>query len=788
MLNSVAEFKRPSGHSTEATGAGCGRFPAASLLAGLTDLFRDAAFIVRIAPSTTGQTDIVIEFANATMLERIGLPAEAVPGPLDCLSTVLDNDSAIARLRTLLLAGEPFRIATLIVPRNREPYEIEMEGTPLAAEPDGTRWVGLVSRRVSDEPADGFLRDAIETISDGFLLIDPDGRLAIANRRFRDFFPELAPLLRPGMPFDEILTKALELKLFPEAVGNEQAWLDERRARLFSPGESFEYRLSDGRWLRLRETRTADGWTVSLRTDITAKKENERRLSESERRFRILAESSPTGIFQTDLRGNLIYANPRLCILSAMTAEELAGTGWHSCVHPDDLRMVLALLGTGASIQERMEYEIRVRERWVSVLAAVLRDGDGHPVGIIGSVTDIHERREIEAALRRSEERYRTIIETAQEGILVTAPGGVIRFVNQRLAAMLDSTPERMIGRSMFDFVDAETAEILHRKHFERAAGISDLYELKLTRRDGVTRWMLVSGAPVTNAEGEFDGTLGMVIDITERHEANQALARHVADLEQSRRELEQLAKRYEAEKLRAEESSLSKSRFLSSVSHELRTPLNSILGFSDILRDPKTGPADESLRGFANDIHAAGSYLLDLINDILDMSKIEAGKYELRIAHVQTERLIRDTVRMLHRNAAELGIELHVELAEDLPERFVADGRAIQQVLLNLLSNALKFTPVGGRVELRVRVAGPMLEMVVADTGIGIEAKDLQRLGQPFEQIDNALNRRHQGTGLGLALSKSLVEMHGGTLTIASTPGQGTTVTVILPLSGPQV
>lgn len=771
-------------------GRGGGDAPGSdpALLAALLDLHRDATALIRVDPpgAQAAEPPITIVYANAAMLARAGLRAEDLPTRLDDFARNLRTPGPLERLRGHLARREAFRLATVVKLNDQPPYEIEAEGTILATDPDGTVWIGVVSRRISDDPTASRLRAAVETISDGFLLIDPDDRVLIANRRFREFFPELEDLLQPGIAFDALARHAMEIGLFPEAEGKESTWWAERRTRLRSDPEGFEYKLRNGRWVRVREARTPDGWTVSLRTDITTEKENARLQAESERRFRILAESSPIGIFQTDLHGKLVYANPKLADLCGMTPEEMRDLGWHGCVHPDDLPTVMGLIGTGTPAQERMGYDVRVRGRWASVLAAVLRDGDGEPVGIIGSVIDTHERRLMEAALRSSEERYRRIIETAQEGIMVNDANGVIRFVNPRLAAMVGFTPAEMIGHPMYAFLDPEAGEIIRRKHSHRALGISEQYELQLRRPDGSKGWMLISSTPVTTADGQFDGALAMVIDITERHQADEALARHVAELEGSRRELEQLARRYEQEKRRAEESNRSKSRFLSSMSHELRTPLNSILGFSDILRNPRTGPADEGLRGYANDIHAAGAYLLDLINDILDMSKIEAGKYEIRIGQVQTRRLFEDTARMLRQNAADRQIDLRTVLADDLPDRFLADGRAVRQVLLNLLSNGLKFTQRGGSVTLAAHIDGPDLVIGVTDTGIGIAPKDLERLGRPFEQVDNALNRRHQGTGLGLALSKALVEMHGGTLTIASTPGQGTTVTARLPLEGP--
>jgi signal transduction histidine kinase len=233
-----------------------------------------------------------------------------------------------------------------------------------------------------------------------------------------------------------------------------------------------------------------------------------------------------------------------------------------------------------------------------------------------------------------------------------------------------------------------------------------------------------------------------------------------------------------------AELASRSKTEFLANMSHELRTPLNAIIGFSDILMGEIFGPVgDPRYVNYARDIRDSGLHLLNLINDVLDVSKVEFGKVELIEETVDVGAIVESCLRLMRDRAQAAGIKLMQELPPDLPY-VQGDSRRLKQILINLLSNAVKFTPSGGRVTMRAREGGDGFRLVVEDTGIGIASEDLEKALRPFGQIDSRLARKYQGTGLGLPLARSMAELHGGKLVIDSTPGQGTIATVWLPRS----
>lgn len=237
-----------------------------------------------------------------------------------------------------------------------------------------------------------------------------------------------------------------------------------------------------------------------------------------------------------------------------------------------------------------------------------------------------------------------------------------------------------------------------------------------------------------------------------------------------------------EVARAEAEAREAGKTRFLANMSHELRTPLNAVLGFSDIMRQRLFGPIPDRYAEYADNIHQAGGHLLDLINDLLDVSKIEAERYTLTMERFDAREVVSAALALVRVNAEDKGVTLTGMLPAD-PVEVSADKRALKQIALNLLSNAVKFTAAGGSAAVTVEAVGPYLEIVVSDTGVGIAPEDVKRLGRPFEQA-GALEQRRQGTGLGLSLVRAFAELHGGRMSIESTLGEGTAVTIRMPVA----
>lgn len=258
---------------------------------------------------------------------------------------------------------------------------------------------------------------------------------------------------------------------------------------------------------------------------------------------------------------------------------------------------------------------------------------------------------------------------------------------------------------------------------------------------------------------------------------------RNVQALQAARRQAEQSAEVARLSMLSAEAANRAKSAFLANMSHELRTPLNAVIGFSEIMMNDQAGPAEMEIhRDHAQAVHSAGRHLLELVESILDLARIEAGQLDLHEDMVDVAASIRSALTMIGRTAEKAGLSVRQSLPQSLPP-IKGDQTKIRQILINLLSNAVKFTPQGGAITVEVQPGKDGgLAIQISDTGIGIAEDDMAKALTPFGQVDSGLSRKYQGSGLGLPISKALAEMHGGSLTIDSEPGVGTTVTVRLP------
>jgi PAS domain S-box-containing protein len=357
-----------------------------------------------------------------------------------------------------------------------------------------------------------------------------------------------------------------------------------------------------------------------------------------------------------------------------------------------------------------------------------------------------------------------SMIENIPNMIFVKEAGD-LRFIRFNLAGeeLLGFSRHELMGKNDFDFFPTDQAELFIAADREtlRNRHLVDIPQETIQTKNKGTRILHTKKIPILGATGEPTFLLGISEDITEARKTHEAL--HQAQVE-------------------AERANMAKSQFLANMSHELRTPLNAILGFSELLRDDATNRFDEATRRrFLDQIHTGGQHLLELINDILDLSKVEAGQMELQLQPVVLGKLVDEVRATVEPLAQRKAIALNIEQSSEI--RLIADAAKVKQMLLNLVSNAIKFTPSGGQIDIRSRQVELWVEIAVSDNGIGIADQDLSRLFTEFQQLDAGPGRRQEGTGLGLALTRRFAELHGGQVSVESSLGNGSTFTLRLPL-----
>jgi two-component system cell cycle sensor histidine kinase PleC len=515
--------------------------------------------------------------------------------------------------------------------------------------------------------------------------------------------------------------------------------------------------------------------------------------ADSERKFRLAVEGARCGIWEWDLEADQVAMSDVTGVMLGWGGGGLASgadvLGRIAPEHRDRVRAALEEAGQfGALDVSFCVHHGSGGMSWIDARGQGFGDTPSalrrHPK-VIGVALDVTDERVAEQRAQTAERRLRDAIDSVSEAFVLWDRRGRLLTCNQTFREIF-SLEARALKPGARRAAVLKMAELAIRAHTAGAdPARPGLREIELV--DG--RWLQVSER--RTAEGGLVMTAADITSIKRQEEARrlneEALQHAIARLEESRRELSDLAEKYQAEKVRAESANHAKSEFLANMSHELRTPLNAINGFSEMMVAQMFGPlGDKRYAGYAADILTSGQHLLALINDILDMSKIEAGKLALHLETVDVAEMADEAARLMRNRAETAGLALTVSTPADLPT-IRADARALKQVLLNLLSNAIKFTPQGGRVTVRAVAlddpSGGRLRLAVSDSGIGIATEDIGRLGRPFEQVETQHSKTQQGTGLGLALSRALVEMHGGTLEIVSQSGAGTTVTVVLPI-----
>ncbi|MEM9631386.1 MAG: ATP-binding protein [Pseudomonadota bacterium] len=508
------------------------------------------------------------------------------------------------------------------------------------------------------------------------------------------------------------------------------------------------------------------------------------------------------GLFDWDLsRGRMFWSSSLYELLGREPKDDiLSFSDVSDITHPDDIDLLgLAehLLESGETL---VDETFRMRHSdgswiWLRARGEIQSEPGRAEPHLIGICIDITEQHRLAEQSRMADLRLRDAIETISEAFVLWNAKNELVICNSNYQS-LHNLPNAAI-RSGTPYKDvmaaASNSEVAPQPVTvtQRGGAPEGSYEAQL--EDG--RWLQISER--RTKDGGFV-SVGTDITALKKHEeklmdSEKRLKATVTDLQKSRKTLEvqarqlvDLADKYQEEKTNAEAANKAKSEFLANISHELRTPLNAIIGFSDIMTQEMFGPiGTDRYSDYCKDIYSSGTYLLNVINDILDMSKIEAGRMSIETEIVNAAASAADAGRIVTGAATEKNITVTADVSEDVHVH--ADKRALKQILLNLLANAVKFTPDNGIVTLKARPRGDKLRFEVTDTGIGISERDIERLAQPFVQVENQFTKTHQGSGLGLAIARSLVELHGGKLAIESEVKKGTTVSFTLPLADEQ-
>ncbi|MEM0907033.1 MAG: ATP-binding protein [Pseudomonadota bacterium] len=502
------------------------------------------------------------------------------------------------------------------------------------------------------------------------------------------------------------------------------------------------------------------------------------------------------GLFDWDVaRGRMFWTQSMFEVLGMPPRDELMGFREVSAlVHPDDgdlYEIAERQLRSGEPVLDRT---LRMRHAdgrwiWLSIRAELVRDPEAGRPHLIGVALDTTEQKRLAELSATADMRLRDAIETVSEAFVLWDAHNRLVMCNTKYQEM-HNLPDDAVrpGTPYHSVISAALQPVVSTQAI--AKGKQNEEERSYEAELAGGRWLQINER--RTKDGGFV-SVGTDITALKHHEEQlmekeKSLKANVVELSRARRtaenqanQLSELAKKHAEEKTRAEEANRAKSEFLANISHELRTPLNAIIGFSEIMGTQMFGSLGApKYEEYCNDIHHSGTYLLGVINDILDMSRIEAGQVDLSVETVDLSELFTEATRIMTPTSAEKNITLASAISEGM--RIEADRRAMKQILLNLMSNAVKFTPNDGCVTTRARLEREWVVIAVEDNGIGIPKRELDRLGQPFVQVENQFTKTHQGSGLGLAIARSLTELHRGKMDIQSEVGEGTTVTVRLP------
>ncbi len=741
--------------------------------------------------------------------------------------------------------------------------------------------------------------DSMDLWEDGIIILSPEGTVSYANQSWKDF----------------VHNNGLNSFKYTEEV-NYLIFLDEITAKKpdntisaakgisdIINGNTNIFKLEyphhgpDGKkWylMKVQPLSKKDQTAVILQhIDITKRKKAEFNHFESEKQIHRMLNNTQLIEIMLDPKGNIIYCNDFLLELTGQNKEHVFNNNWFDMFLPPEIvpeiKTVFAKTIEEDNLPSHNKNEIVTNKGSIRTIVwnnTAIKDIDGKIKSIVCIGEDITDYQLTEKSLLNSRGQLRTLVNTIPDLVWLKDVNGTYLTCNTKFERFFGAKEEEITGKTDYDFVDKELADLFTQKDKEAMkVGKASMNEEEITYADdGHREYLETIKCPMYNSNGQLIGILGVGRDITQRKHANEelkkrelqlqiaqeigcfgswgfdfnssnmdiseeaariyglenkhytikeiqeiALTEHRPMLDKARKALlernapydvqyriirptdgkireihsvagyfaernmvigtiQDITERKQAEeellqaKLAAEAANRTKSEFLANMSHELRTPLNSIYGFSQLLNDKIPGELNEKQNHYISNVLKSSKHLIELINDILDLSKVEAGKMKLECEYFKIANLLDEIVISMQPIARKKDITIRTIIEIDDVEIY-ADTKKIKDVLYNLLSNAVKFTSKNGKIHVNATCHDDKLQIFVADDGIGISEDEIQEIFKPFKQVDSFLTRKFEGTGLGLALTKKYVEMHGGNIHVESKPGKGSTFTFVIPV-----